>query len=54
MIFLTEQKTKRRHYLYEAQTFVKKIEEALQSKMIEISIDERYLQNFDGTTEIIL
>jgi len=39
---------------YEAQTFVKKIEEALQSKMIEISIDERYLQNFNGTTEIIL
>jgi hypothetical protein len=39
---------------YEAQTFVKKIEEAFQSKMIEISEDERYLQNFDGTTEIIL
>jgi len=39
---------------YEAQTFVKKIEEALQSGMIEISDDERYLQNFDGTTDIIL
>ena len=39
---------------YEAQTFVKKIEEALQSEMIEISDDERYLQNFDGTTDIIL
>jgi alpha-mannosidase len=39
---------------YEAQTFVNKIEEALQSGMIEISIDERYLKNFDGTTEIIL
>lgn len=40
--------------LYEAQTFVKKIEEALQSKMIEISDDGKYLQNFDGTTDIIL
>jgi hypothetical protein len=39
---------------FEAQTFVKKIEEALQSKMIEISVDGRYLQNFDGTTAIIL
>lgn len=39
---------------YEAQTFVKRIEEALQSQMIEISKDERYLQNFDETTEIIL
>ncbi len=39
---------------YEAQAFVKKIEEALQSKMIEVSIDERYLLNFDGTKEIIL
>ena len=39
---------------YEAQNFVKKIEDALQSKMIEISDDKRYLQNFDGTTEIIL
>jgi hypothetical protein len=39
---------------YEAQTFVKKIEEALQSEMIEISDDGRYLQNFDGTTDIIL
>jgi len=39
---------------YEAQTFVKKIEEALQSKMIEISDDERYLQNLDGTTDLIL
>ncbi len=39
---------------YEAQNFVKKIEEALQSGMIEISDDGRYLQNFDGTTDIIL
>lgn len=39
---------------YEAQTFVKKIEEALQSEMIEISDDGRYLQSFDGTTDIIL
>jgi hypothetical protein len=39
---------------YEAQAFVKKIEEALQSGMIEISEDERYLQNFDGTTDILL
>jgi len=38
---------------YEAQTFVKKIEEALRTKMIEISDDERHLQNFDGTTDII-
>ncbi|WP_143960169.1 hypothetical protein [Litoribacter populi] len=39
---------------YEAQTFVKKIEEAIQFGMIEISEDERYLQNFDGTTDILL
>lgn len=39
---------------YEALTFVKKIEEALQSEMIEISDNERCLQNFDGTTDIIL
>lgn len=39
---------------YEAQTFVKNIEDAIQSEMIEISNDKRYLQNFDGTTEIIL
>ncbi|HOK60827.1 MAG: hypothetical protein WBJ36_09795 [Tenuifilum sp.] len=39
---------------YEAQTFVKKIEEALQSQMIKISDNGRYLQNFDGTTDIIL
>lgn len=39
---------------YEAQTYVKKIEEALGSEMIEISTDERYLQCFDGTSEIIL
>lgn len=39
---------------YDAQTFVKKIEEALQSEMIKISDDGRYLQNFDGTTDIIL
>lgn len=39
---------------YEAQTFVKKIEEALQSGMIEQSDDERYLLSFDGTSNIIL
>lgn len=39
---------------YEAQTFAKKIEDALQSEMIEISIDKRYLQSFDGSTDIIL
>jgi len=39
---------------YEAQTFVKKIEDALQSKMIEITNDKRYLKTFDGKTEIIL
>lgn len=39
---------------YEAQTFVTKIEEALQSGMIEISDDNRYLISFDGETEIIL
>lgn len=39
---------------YEAQTFVQKIEEALQSEMIEISNDRRYIQFFNGTIEIIL
>ncbi|SDD69446.1 hypothetical protein [Niabella drilacis] len=39
---------------YEAQTFAKKIEEALQAGLIEISKDKRYLQNFDGTPHIIL
>lgn len=39
---------------YEAQSFVKKIKEALQSGMIEISEDGRCLQNFDGTTDIRL
>lgn len=39
---------------YEAQTFVKKIEDALQSGMIEQSVDERYLLSFDGTSNIIL
>lgn len=39
---------------YQAQTFVKKIEAALRSKMIEISDDGRYLQNFDASTDIIL
>lgn len=38
---------------YEAQTFVKRIEDALQSKTIEISTDKRHLQSFDGE-EIIL
>lgn len=40
--------------LYEAQTFVKKIEEAFYSKIIVITDDNRYLQNFNGTTELIL
>ena len=39
---------------YEAQSFVKKIEDALQTGMIEISNDGRYLQNFDGSTDIIV
>lgn len=39
---------------YEAQTFVKKIEEALQSEMITITDNGRYLQNFDSSPEIIL
>lgn len=39
---------------FEAQVFVKKIEEALQSETIEISVDGRYLQNFDVTTDTIL
>ena len=34
--------------------YLKKIEEALQSGMIEISDDERYLQIFEGTTDIII
>lgn len=37
---------------YEAQTFVKRIEEALRSGSIKISGDRRYLQNFDGTTHL--
>lgn len=39
---------------YEAQTFVKKIEEAIQSEMITITDNDRYLQTFDGSTDIIL
>lgn len=39
---------------YEAQRFVEKIEDAIQSEMIKISNDKMYLQNFDKTTEIIL
>jgi hypothetical protein len=39
---------------YEAQAFAKKIEDALQSGLILISQDERYLINFDHTTDIIL
>ena len=38
----------------EAQTFVKRIEEALRTEMIKISNDGRYLLNFDSTTELIL
>lgn len=40
--------------LYEAQTFVTKIEEALHAQMIIITDDKRYLKSFDGTTELIL
>lgn len=39
---------------YEAQTFVKRIEEGLKSGMIKISSDHRYLCNYDDTSEIIL
>jgi len=39
---------------HEAQIFVNKIEEALQSKMVEITKDGRYLKSFGETTEIIL
>lgn len=39
---------------YEAQTFAKKIEDALQAGLIEISKDKRYLQNFDRAPDIIL
>lgn len=39
---------------YEAQTFAKRIMESLHSGMIQISTDESYLINFDGTKEIIL
>jgi len=39
---------------YEAQTFVKKIEKALQSKMIDTSDDGRYLRSFDETSNILL
>jgi hypothetical protein len=39
---------------YEAQRFAQKIQEALTSEMIKISIDHRYLQYFDDNPEIIL
>lgn len=39
---------------HEAQIFVKKIEEALRSKEIEITSDRRYLKSDGETTEIIL
>lgn len=38
----------------EAQHFATKIQNALQSGLVEITSDKRYLQNFDGTNEIIL
>ena len=38
----------------EAQSFVKKIENAFNSKVIVISDDTRYLRNFNGNSEIIL
>lgn len=38
---------------YEAQTYIKRIEDALQSETIEFSIDDRHLLSFDGE-EIIL
>ena len=37
----------------EAQSFVCKIEEALQYEMITVTGDNRYLQNFDGSPDII-
>ena len=39
---------------YEAQTFIRKIEEALQSEMVIISTNNRYLQSCNGANEIIL
>ena len=50
----TQESKNLRMKFYEAQTFAKKIEEALRSEMIEISDDGRYLQNFDRPTDIIL
>ncbi|HMS98987.1 MAG TPA: hypothetical protein PKA12_09585 [Saprospiraceae bacterium] len=51
---VTQESEKLSMKFYEAQTFVKRIEEALQLRMIEISDNERSLQYFDGTTNIIL
>lgn len=48
------QKSKLSPKFYEAQIFAKRIGEAVQSGMIKISDDGRYIQNFDETTEIIL
>lgn len=39
---------------FEAQTFVKRIEEALRAGMIEIAQNGRYLKNFDGSTDLII
>lgn len=38
----------------EAQIFVKKIQDALQSGLITISVDGRYIENKNGSKEIIL
>lgn len=48
------QESNLRSKFYEAQIFAQKIRDAVQSGMIKISDDGRYIQNFDGTTEIIL
>ena len=38
----------------EAEIFVRKIEDAMRSGLIEVSEDNRYLENFDGTEEITI
>jgi hypothetical protein len=50
----TAQTSKLSMKFYEAQLFSKRIADAFQSGIIEISNNGRYLQNFDGTTDLIL
>ncbi len=50
----TAQNSKLSMKFYEAQTFVKRIEDAFQSGLLKISDDGRYLVNFQGTNDIIL